>query len=146
MAIESGARAVRLERLVPIPVSGRDEDDLERSTGEGMPEPPSETARFRIGIQSVRSAAIFEEGAVSRFKGNRWQLPAVEPDRWVDADAVVISTGGLSFPRTGSDGTGYALVQALRAHDRSADPGAHPLAADDTLCDAARKASRSRWS
>jgi predicted flavoprotein YhiN len=138
VAIESGARAVRLERLVPIPVSGRDEDDLERSTGEGMPEPPSETARFRIGIQSVRSAAIFEEGAVSRFKGNRWQLPAVEPDRWVDADAVVISTGGLSFPRTGSDGTGYALVQALGHTIEAPTPALTPLAADDTLCDAAQ--------
>src|SRR5262245_29721015 len=42
VAIESGARAVRLERMAPLPVTGREEDDLERSTGEGMPEPPSD--------------------------------------------------------------------------------------------------------
>src|SRR5262245_34948619 len=136
--IESGARAVRLERLVPIPVTGREEDDLERSTGEGMPEPSSDMPSFRIGIQTVRSAAVFEDGAVSRLKGNRWQLPAVEPDRWIDADAVVVSTGGLSFPRTGSDGTGYALVQALGHTLSPTTPALTPLASDDALGDAAQ--------
>jgi predicted Rossmann fold flavoprotein len=138
VTIDSGARAVRLERLVPLPVTGQEEDDLERSTGEGMPEPPSDLPRFRIGIQTVKSAAVFENGAVSRWTGNRWELPAVEPDRWINADAVVISTGGLSFPRTGSDGTGYALVQALGHTIELTTPALTPLAADDTLCQAAQ--------
>ena len=138
VVVESGARGVRLERLVPIPVTGREEDDLERSTGEGMPEPSSDLPSFRIGIQTVRSAAEFEEGAVSRLKGNRWQLPAVEPDRWIDPDAVVLSTGGLSFPRTGSDGTGYALVQALGHTIEATTPALTPLASDDALSEGAQ--------
>jgi hypothetical protein len=163
--IESGARAVRLERIEAGSASieaasapsedaaapSEDEADEERATGEGMPEAPaaprplevateasSATPRFRLGIQTVRSAAIFEDGAVSRRGEGRWALPAVEPDRWLAADAVVVATGGLSFPRTGSDGTGYALVTALGHTLDPPVPALTPLAADDALCDSAQ--------
>ena len=81
---------------------------------------------------------MFESGAVSRRGEARWTLPAAEPDRWLEADAVVIATGGLSFPRTGSDGTGYALVTALGHTLVPPVPALTPLASNDVLCDAAQ--------
>src|SRR5438876_3739826 len=77
--VESGARVVRLAR---------------------------EGGRYRLGIQTVRSAAVFGAGVI-RPGADRWPLLVVEPDRWLEADAVILATGGLSFPRTGSDGVGY---------------------------------------
>lgn len=44
--------------------------------------------------------------------GGRWevQLDGAPP---IDADAVVIATGGLSVPNTGSDGTGLRILERL---------------------------------
>jgi predicted Rossmann fold flavoprotein len=67
-----------------------------------------------------------------------WPLPAAAPERWLEADAVVLATGGLSFPRTGSDGTGYALAAALGHTLVSPVPALTPLTADDPLCGAAQ--------
>jgi hypothetical protein len=63
-----------------------------------------------------------------------WPLPDVAADETREADAVVIATGGLSFPRTGSDGTGYALVRALGHTLVPPVPALTPLAASDPLC------------
>jgi len=109
--VESGARVVRLERV---------------------------GSRSRLGIQAVRSAAVFEGAAVSRRGETVWRAPSVEPDRWLEADAVVIATGGLSFPRSGSDGVGYALVTALGHTLEPPIPALTPLASDDSLCLAAQ--------
>ncbi len=89
---------------------------------------------FRLGIQAVRESAAFDAGAVSGYGAHVWPLPAIEPDRWLEADAVVIATGGLSFPRTGSDGTGYALVIALGHTLEPPVPALTPLTALDPLC------------
>jgi hypothetical protein len=102
-----GARVVRLERVVH---------------------------GFRLGIQKVSKSAAFDAGAVSGYGAIAWSLPAVEPDPWLEADAVVIATGGLSFPRTGSDGTGYALVAALGHTLEPPVPALTPLTASDPLC------------
>ena len=51
-----------------------------------------------------------------------------------EADAVVLATGGLSFPRTGSDGTGYALATALGHTLVPTVPALTPLAAVDPVC------------
>jgi predicted Rossmann fold flavoprotein len=47
---------------------------------------------------------------------------------------VILATGGLSFPRTGSDGTGYALAQSLGHTIVPPTPALTPLAASDPLC------------
>jgi predicted flavoprotein YhiN len=141
--VQSGARVVRLERAAD-PADADDEDEA-RATSEGMPEAPDQlmletptaSPRFRLGIQTVRSAAVFE-GGVSRRGEARWPLPAIEPDRWLEMDAVVIATGGLSFPRTGSDGVGYALVTGLGHTLEPPVPALTPLASDDALCLAAQ--------
>lgn len=49
---------------------------------------------------------------------------AVISGREVRAGAVVLATGGASYPLTGSDGSGYALARPGRAHGDS--PGAFP--------------------
>src|ERR1051326_6910724 len=85
VVLRSGARVVRLERA-----------------GAG----------WRAGVQEVSGSAVFGEG-VARAGETSFALSDVEPDEWLDADAVVLATGGLSFPRTGSDGTGDGLAGSL---------------------------------
>jgi predicted flavoprotein YhiN len=109
--VESGARVIRLER-----------------SGEG----------FRIGIQRVKGSAAFDTGRVSRPGEAEWPLPRKDPDEWRKASAVVLATGGLSFPRTGSDGTGYALVRALGHTIVPPVPALTPSASADALCRAAQ--------
>lgn len=110
VATESGARVVRLE-----PVGA------------------SDTPRFRVGIQDVGASADFGAG-VAPVGQTEWPLPAVEPDRWIEADRVVMATGGLSFPRTGSDGVGYALALALGHTLEPPVPALTPLATEDPWC------------
>ena len=106
VAVESGERVVRIEK------------------GE----------RFRLGIQQVAGSADFGPGVVAALHTAAWPLPAVIPARWIEADAVVLATGGLSFPRTGSDGAGFALAAALGHTIVPPVPALTPLAAADPLC------------
>jgi predicted Rossmann fold flavoprotein len=110
VTLRSGARVVRLERA---------------------------GTRWRAGIQRVRGSVEFGEG-VAPAGETRWPLPAAAPDEWLEADAVVLSTGGLSFPRTGSDGTGYALALALGHTLVPPVPALTPLEAVDPLCRSAQ--------
>jgi hypothetical protein len=93
---------------------------------------------YRLGIQTVKSAAVFGGSSVARPGGEHWLLPAAEPESWLEADCVILATGGLSFPRTGSDGAGYALVEALGHTLEPPAPALTPLASDDALCLAAQ--------
>ena len=112
VVLRHGARVVRLER--------------------------SETGGFRLGIQPVRNAATFAAGAVKGRRETAWGVPPVEPDEWMAVDRVILATGGLSFPRTGSDGTGYGLAAALGHTIEPPVPALTPLVADDPWCAAAQ--------
>ncbi len=46
-----------------------------------------------------------------------------------EADRVILATGGLSFPRTGSDGSGYALAGALGHTIVTTTPALTPIVA-----------------
>ena len=105
--VSAGARVVRLER------------------GAGS---------FRIGIQKIGDSAALGGVGVARSGQIEWPLPVGEPDRWVDSERVIVATGGLSFPRTGSDGTGYALLTALGHTLEPPVPALTPLAAEDPWC------------
>jgi hypothetical protein len=118
VTLRSGARVVRVERS-PAPAG--------RETGAG----------WRVGIQRVRGSAEFGEG-VARAGETEFALPAVVPDEWLEADALVLATGGLSFPRTGSDGTGYALARSLGHGLLPPVPALTPLVAVDPLCRSAQ--------
>jgi hypothetical protein len=89
--------------------------------------------RFRVGIQRVADSAAFSN-EVRGHGGESWSLPKEEPSEWREADAVVLASGGLSFPRTGSDGVGYALAQSLGHTIVPPIPALTPLTADDPLC------------
>jgi predicted Rossmann fold flavoprotein len=94
-------------------------------------------AAWRVGLQHVSGSAVFGEG-VSRAGASAFALPADEPDEWEEADAVILATGGLSFPRTGSDGTGYALAQSLGHTLVPTVPALTPLVAVDPMCQSAQ--------
>src|SRR5262245_43853858 len=108
VALRHGARVVRLERR--------------------------EGGGFRLGVQNVRNAATFDTGEVKARRERSWTLPAVEPDEWLESERVVLATGGLSFPRTGSDGVGYALATALGHTLEPPVPALTPLVAGDPWC------------
>ena len=92
---------------------------------------------WRAGIQHVRGSAEFGEGT-ARAGETAFALPAAEPEEWFAADAVVLACGGLSFPRTGSDGTGYALATSLGHTLVPPVPALTPLVAVDPLCRSAQ--------
>ena len=118
--VRYGARVVRLERAGEWSASGR---------CEGV------AGAWRLGVQHVAGSAAFGAG-VRAMGAQRWPLPDVAVDEWIEADAVILATGGLSFPRTGSDGTGYALAMALGHTIVPPIPALTPLAASDPLCEA----------
>ena len=93
--------------------------------------------RWRAGVQHVAGSAEFGEGH-ARAGETVFALPEPGPSEFIEADAVVLATGGLSFPRTGSDGTGYALATALGHTIVPTVPALTPLVAVDPLCRSAQ--------
>ena len=51
----------------------------------------------------------------------------------LEARAVILATGGRSLPKSGSDGTGYALARALGHSVTPTVPALVPLLLDDTM-------------
>ena len=60
----------------------------------------------RRGV-SVRYDSSVEE--VRRLDDGRWRCRCADGSA-IDADRLVVATGGLSFPAVGTDGTGHRLV------------------------------------
>lgn len=61
-----------------------------------------------------------------------------ESGRAYPADAVIVATGGLSYPATGSTGDGYTLAKAAGHTIQPTAPSLIPLTSDDPLCRAAQ--------
>jgi predicted flavoprotein YhiN len=146
--VRSGARVVSLEstrasagaRSASHALGASVDESRDRSNAERDPALPAGHAGstcFRLGIQRVMSSATFGEG-VSEHGAREWLLPAVAPDEWLEADAVILASGGLSFPRTGSDGVGYAIARALGHTIVPPMPALTPIVAEDPLCTAAQ--------
>ncbi len=89
--------------------------------------------RWRAGVQPIADAGALGAEVVEAAR-ERWPLPAAPPAEWLEADAVILATGGLSFPRTGSDGSGYALATALGHTLVPPVPALTPLTAVDPIC------------
>lgn len=111
--IRSGARVVHLD------VVGERSKGERSATGAAL---DAAGTRFRLGIQRVTSAAAFS-GA-----------PPPAPAEYLDADAVILATGGLSFPRTGSDGTGYELARSFGHTIVPTVPALTPLTSEEPWC------------
>ncbi|MEW5931843.1 MAG: aminoacetone oxidase family FAD-binding enzyme [Gemmatimonadota bacterium] len=108
---------------------------LEPETGKLFPE--SNRARdVRDGLvararrDGVRT--VFDTKAVGLrppSDGGAWQVLREDAEP-IDAAAVVIATGGLSVPATGSDGTGLRMVRQLGHTLHDTYPALTPLTAD----------------
>ena len=62
---------------------------------------------------------------------NRWRVTTSRGD--FDASSVILATGGLSVPLTGSDGTGLAIARQLGHHVHSTYPALTPLTGSTPL-------------
>jgi predicted Rossmann fold flavoprotein len=106
--------------------------DLQREEESGKLFPRSNRARdVRDGL--LREARAM--GATLRFQAlvqdvrpeaGRWRL-ALEGGDALDADAVIVATGGLSVPQTGSDGFGLRLAARLGHAVHPTYPALTPL-------------------
>lgn len=76
------------------------------------------TFRYRSPVSAVNVAA----GSV---------VGVAVDDRTIGAAAVVLATGGISYPTTGSTGDGYRLAESLGHHVVPPAPGLVPLVASD---------------
>lgn len=105
---------------------------VEVVTGERVVRLEPNGPAWRAGVQRIGTSAML--GAEASAVGSiAWPLPDVTPDAWRPCDRVILATGGLSFPRTGSDGTGYALATALGHSLVPPVPALTPLVSSDAL-------------
>jgi predicted Rossmann fold flavoprotein len=83
------------------------------------------TVRTRSPVQQV----IVDEGQVVgvRVSPSPARLPSGSADSALHADAVLIATGGASYPATGSTGDGYQMARSLGHRIVPIRPGLVPL-------------------
>lgn len=74
--------------------------------------------RFEAGVQSVRP------------RTDSWSL-TLEDASTIDARFVVLATGGLSYPKTGTTGDGYRWLRDLGVTIEEPRPALAPLRVDD---------------
>ena len=80
-----------------------------------------------VNIVTGRAAElIITDGAVSGVR--------LEDGREYFADRVIISTGGMSYPATGSTGDGYALAKQAGHNIEPLSASLIPLLSDDEFC------------
>jgi predicted Rossmann fold flavoprotein len=84
-----------------------------------------EAARLRIAVRSSSRVASVT------VVGNSFTVGLVD-GRTIRAGVVVLATGGRSLPKTGSDGMGYRLAQALGHTIVDTIPGLAPLVLEGT--------------
>lgn len=68
--------------------------------------------------------------------GERVTAVKTESGREISAKAVILATGGKSYPATGSDGSGYTLATRLGHGITSLRPSLIPLVAHEGFCSA----------
>lgn len=82
---------------------------------------------FSVKIETAKVTAIeVSENSVTGVKcagGKRYTAPS-----------VVLATGGLSYPATGSDGSGYRLAEALGHTVTKTRPSLIPIIARESFC------------
>jgi predicted Rossmann fold flavoprotein len=81
---------------------------------------------YVVGVAPEPPAAFAEEGEPRR--GSTWRV-LLAGGAAIRASAVILSTGGLSVPATGSDGTGIDIVRGLGHTIHDTYPALTPLTA-----------------
>ncbi len=85
-----------------------------------------ELRRLRVPILQTRvSALVCRDGGVTGVETDQGAMPC---------GAVVLATGGLSYPATGSTGDGYRLAQEVGHAIVEPRPSLVPLESPDTFC------------
>ena len=98
--------------------------------------PASHKARdVRDGLLSLarrNGVQVLTDTTVADFApaGNGWRVE-IENREPVEADAVIVATGGLSVPNTGSDGTGLRVLEKLGHTMRPTYAALTPLLAEE---------------
>ena len=84
-----------------------------------------------LGLASDKGAELRMETTVTALEAHEsgW-LVQVDTGEPIVARAVVVATGGLSVPSTGSDGTGLRIVGGLGHTIRTTYPALTPITAD----------------
>ena len=77
----------------------------------------------------VKRILTFEEDGTVRVAGVETQS-----GEHVDADAVILATGGRSYPSTGSEGDGYRIAEELGIGVIKAEPSLVPVVAANAWC------------
>ena len=81
----------------------------------------------RLGVKLLTGTRIT---AVQK-SGELFELKSDDPNFVVHSRTVVLTTGGLSHPGTGSDGTGYTFAKHFGHHIIPTFPGLTPLLTED---------------
>ena len=82
----------------------------------------------RLGVQTLRTSArrlLTQDGAVCGVLTDEGEL---------SCRAAAVCTGGLSYPKTGSDGTGYRLAREAGHTVTPRRPSLVPLTSEDPWC------------
>lgn len=85
------------------------------------------THLHRLGVTVLQhrvKAIVLKDGAVSGV--------VLQDGSVMEADRVILATGGRSYPRTGSDGDGYRMAQALGHTVTALRPSLVPLLTEET--------------
>ncbi|HUH13734.1 MAG TPA: aminoacetone oxidase family FAD-binding enzyme [Longimicrobiales bacterium] len=112
-------------KLFPVSNRARDVRDAlveaVRRAGAGV--------RFEARVADVRPRAHGESAEGGPGDVARWDV-VLEDGETLPARAVVLATGGLSVPRTGSDGAGLRIARALGHEVSPTYPALTPLTAE----------------
>ena len=90
----------------------------------------------------VRALRRYADGATLRFEHVRGlqiengRVMGVLAGDFFPADAVILATGGISYPVTGSDGSGFALAKQAGHTVTPLSPSLIPLTSPSPLCPA----------
>jgi hypothetical protein len=106
-----------------FPVSGKSRDV--RDGLRAMAERHGVEMRFDSFVTGLEP----EAGSACRHAGSRWSVRLADGGA-LAASRVVVATGGLSVPSTGSDGTGLDLVRKLGHAIHDTYPALTPLTAE----------------
>ena len=87
-------------------------------------------------VKKVRSLGIrIIHGRVSELCTENGKITGCKTsDGFIESDAVIIATGGRSYPGTGSDGDGYRLASALGHTVTPLIPSLVPLTSKSKIC------------
>ncbi len=83
--------------------------------------------KFSSGADLIRekvTSLIVENGKITGIK----------TDKAYFFDAVILATGGISYPLTGSDGSGYSLAKGVGHTVTALTPSLVPLVSHDPVC------------